>query len=696
MRAYSKMVKLEDYLYKIEYPSLDYEYAHKYFRNNYDILSDGSCSAVYSSNGLFGKNLDLTYDESVSFIVINKFGTYDVIGVAGGIKRLNKDFVESGRHSKLYKILPFVINSGMNSAGVYAGLNIVPNGDAGETTGTNPDSLERVNALMLVRYILDKCGSAKEAIWKIQMTDVYCPHTDDRSEEYHLIVGDEKECYIVEFIDNKTVIIPIIEYKWITNYYRDGVEFNSDGTIDWTTLTPHANGTYRNNIIAETFAGSDMITEEQMKELMRDKLRYTRTYEEPEWYDEFCGVYPVYGDLTQELLHNDPSSFDGIFNEAKSQYEERVRGLTSTWQTVSSTIYNIVDKTINIVVDEGDVEYEFDIAGNDLNQTMIKAPCGGLLFDETQFEIKETSDGTRYVGMIEKEVEPPIEEYLKKATVEDNKLTIEDQDGTLIEYDPTPEFEKVLYIIEDEADFSRIPTLLEEYKEVLYHYVGNKYVEDPDGVVRLFTYDCYLPYSQLFMKDGLTTYMFSGDAIGVCIYNNNNVNHVYELSIFVTEGSATAREQWVQLDSAGVYEQYRFIADFSKPEEIVVDITHEQSRAILLKLKQGIICNIGLYKSNALDAEGYSLVYCGWTQVNPTVKKHTWKHSSFEYVITFEMYQGESPFEALNYTCKLEAIKSIELDVSMPTNPLTTHALSTKGVYDFVDQAIKRLITGKY
>lgn len=544
------MVKLEDYLYKIEYPSLDYEYAHKYFHNNYDLLAEGSCSAVYSSNGLFGKNLDLTYDESVSFIVINKFGTYDVIGVAGGIKRLNKDFVESGRPSRLYKVLPFVINSGMNSAGVYAGLNIVPNGDAGKTTGTNPDSLERVNALMLVRYVLDKCGSAKEAIWKIQMTDVYCPHTDDRSEEYHLIVGDKKECYIVEFIDNKTVVIPVIEHKWMTNYYREGAEFNSDGTLNWESLTPHANGTHRSDIIAETFAGFDWITEEQMKELMRDKLRYTRTYEEVEWNDEFCGVYPTYGNLTQEILHNFPESFEGIFNEAKSQYEERVRGLTSTWQTVSSTIYNIVDKTISIVVDEGEVEYEFDMAGNELNPQIVKAPCGGLLFDETQFEMRETTDGTRYVGLIEQEVEPPIDEYLKKATVEGYKLTIEDQDGTLIEYDPTPEFEKVVHVIEDQSEWDDIPTLLEDYTEVLYHFVGNKSVEDDDKVVRSYTFEGDLPYQQTYSHGGINTYVFAGDVVGTYSYGAENyIDHVYELTVLIDEGATVAREVWLELDA---------------------------------------------------------------------------------------------------------------------------------------------------
>ena len=436
MSVYTQMVRMSDYLYKIEYPSLDYEHAYRYFRNHFDVGSVlGACSAVYSDNGFFGKNMDIVYDESVSFVVVNRFGNYDTIGIAGGIPELTREVVENEEYTPMYRVLPFMLNSGMNSAGVYAGLNTVYSGDAGETTGTNPTSHRRVNVLMLVRYLLDRCGTAKEAVWKLQLLDIYCPHTVDRNEEYHLMIGDKDECYAVEFIDNKVVVTQLAEHKWLTNYYRAGAELDFMGMLDWTTLTPHARGTRRSDIIAEKFSGLTEITEEQLKYLMRTELAYTATYTMSDRYDEYCGEYDTYGDLTQEVLHNNPSAFSGIASEMTSKYMSRIRGITDTMQTATSTVYNIVDKTLNIVADEDGKEFALDIAGFDIGIAVSMAPCGGLMFDANQFFMKETPDGQPYVAM-NSEQHVMDEDFLKRARTDGKSLYITDRYDHTLRYDP--------------------------------------------------------------------------------------------------------------------------------------------------------------------------------------------------------------------------------------------------------------------
>lgn len=397
MKPYVKLNRLAEYLYTIEYTSFDYEYAYKFMHSRYAPKQVGACSAVYSDNGLFGKNFDWFYSTDVEFVVINRGGNYDTIGVAGAVPTLNKEFVESGEDSDMYKILPFLINDGMNNAGVFAGLNVVPSGDAGKTTGTNPTSTKPpVSAMMLPRYVLDRCGSAKEAVWTIQNLNIYCPHNDNLEEEVHLIVGDIHNQYLIEFINNKTVVIELTENKWITNYYRYGAEFLADGHLDWQTLTPHANGTHRSDIIADAFAGNTELYVDDLKVLMREKLAYTNMYTDNAWMDELCADYGAgsYGDLTQSVLHNNPSAFNAVYASAQTRYQNRERDDKKTWQTCHSNIYDIEALRLNVVVDEDGVEFDMDMTGSTKPiRKKVMAPCGGLELDETLFDVKEDIDG---------------------------------------------------------------------------------------------------------------------------------------------------------------------------------------------------------------------------------------------------------------------------------------------------------------
>lgn len=544
MSVYTQMVRMSDYLYKIEYPSLDYEHAYRYFRNHFDVGSVlGACSAVYSDNGFFGKNMDTVYDESVSFVVVNRFGNYDTIGIAGGIPELTREVVENEEYTPMYRVLPFMLNSGMNSAGVYAGLNTVYSGDAGETTGTNPTSHRRVNVLMLVRYLLDRCGTAKEAVWKLQLLDIYCPHTVDRNEEYHLMIGDKDECYAVEFIDNKVVVTQLAEHKWLTNYYRAGAELDFMGMLDWTTLTPHARGTRRSDIIAEKFSGLTEITEEQLKYLMRTDLAYTATYTMSDRHDEYCGEYDTYGDLTQEVLHNNPSAFSGIASEMTSKYMSRVRGITDTMQTATSTVYNIVDKTLNIVADEDGKEFALDIAGFDIGIAVSMAPCGGLMFDANQFFMKETPDGQPYVAM-NSEQHVMDDDYLKRARTDGKSLYITDRYDHTLRYDPPI------------MDVAKEPAVYNEEKLVVTKNDASKVEYEAPLADAYIDKEDKRTYLEILKKDG-TKVRF--DSVDMRIVEFTSAGDHLESDTSIDEILAEPEVMWI-----GLYQKAYYQFDFNR------------------------------------------------------------------------------------------------------------------------------------
>lgn len=372
--AFDKMDKVADWLYEVEYDFSDYDYAYKYLKERYgEIEPNFACSAVYK-NGLFGKNYDWLYSDIVDFVVHSSGNGYKSIGVAGGIPQLTKDFVESKEYDAIYKMVPFLINEGVNEYGVFVGLNVVPTNDTkqGEpfstiTTGTNPDLTSKpVCSMMLPKIVLDKCKTANEAISLISDSlNVYCPHSPNFSQEMHLFVGDSTKQYIVEFINNTTNIIDVTNsYPWMTNFYRTDAEFNDDGTVIWQSLTDHATSVKRNDIIAEHFGDIESLAD--MQNLMNNLLKYTHTYTTPyDWVDEFVYNYgeESFGDLTLELAETDPTAFDDVINYYVDKYEHRDRTEPITWQSEHSCVYDISNQKLYVVVQEDGIQHEmhFDV-----------------------------------------------------------------------------------------------------------------------------------------------------------------------------------------------------------------------------------------------------------------------------------------------------------------------------------------------
>lgn len=344
--------KIEDYLYMVEYNDLDYEAGIEFCMNRYNPPAAG-CSSVRFSN-YYGRNYDWYYDDKASFIIKRKAtqGKHASIGVAGGL--ITEAQASSGEYNEMYTYLPFIVVDGINDRGVVCNINVLPELDRkGTTTGTNPGK-QNVPMACLVRKILDDADSADDAIYKIQHDyNIIAPSSEHISTEMHYMIADENKTYVVEFVNNVPVIIQNFVHgkEIMTNFYLDGY------TGTRASLTPFAMGIERYNILSDNFTSASSV--DGMLDLMRS-VNYTKAYsaeEDPVWYSEFAGIYDEYGRLDKD---SPPEEYAGILAYVRGLFANRTRD-GKTWQTVHTSVFDIINRKIVVVSQENDSKYEFYI-----------------------------------------------------------------------------------------------------------------------------------------------------------------------------------------------------------------------------------------------------------------------------------------------------------------------------------------------
>ena len=294
-------------MYEINYNFIDYNYANAYYKQTYT-LNEFACSSIRKGN-FWGRNFDWYYNNDVDFVVRVPaiFGRHSSIAVSGGMKEMSKYFVESGKYSTMYKIVPFNILDGINDAGVFCNNNVVPR-DKGETTATIPTEFKtaEVSMMMLNRYILDNYSSATEAVEDIKKhISVYTSDALGQiGYDCHYLIGDSNKTYVLEIINN---VVTYKEHNIMTNFHIDGVQFNNDGTVytpatqdsshsatKTNKITPYGSGLERYNIMVNSYNSISSI--EDMLSLMHVDLNYNKAYTaavDPldDWYTEFVGNY---------------------------------------------------------------------------------------------------------------------------------------------------------------------------------------------------------------------------------------------------------------------------------------------------------------------------------------------------------------------------------------------------------------------
>lgn len=386
--------KITDYLYEIWYENIDYERAYEYFKETNTDIKSGACSAVRFGD-TFGRNFDWIYDEGASFIVHtpNVAGRKASVGIAGNLSALTNVVAETTAYNDAYHILPFYLLDGINDAGVTACINVVPTDYGTNITIPEIEQKYQISARMIIRFILDKFGTAREAAEFIRdYVSVYCSdNLHEMHYELHVMVSDATENFIIEFKDNRNVITEVGFGEnqlrpAMTNFYINGVTTSTIGGIENQLYTPetqdadhnaydtngislHGAGLERYNLITaalnEAAASIETGLEEyydyrSIVENIMESIKYTRTYAsseavaEPFWYSEYVG-----GDLT---VKSDPGEFIEPIDLSAIAYLNKTRDSSSpyygTWQTTHSSIYDMNNKTLTVhIQDDFTTEY---------------------------------------------------------------------------------------------------------------------------------------------------------------------------------------------------------------------------------------------------------------------------------------------------------------------------------------------------
>lgn len=365
--------RLEEYLYTINYDSYDWKKGNKALRKGELPLSCGACSSVRNGNW-FGRNYDWYYDNAEEFVirVSGNEKRFASIGVAS-FPKITKKEAEKRKINELYDYLPFFTLDAINEYGVVCNINVVPSGDKGFTKGTHPDAKEEICQIMLPRYVVDNFKSAREAAEYIRdNVNVYVFGDSNGYQEIHAMIADEKDTFILEFINNECIVLDVSDKPYMTNFYIEGTTPNEDGTVytPYTAasgkfassngITPYGAGLERYNCIVNNYDNTD--NREGMLDLMTNKLKYTNGYtidEDSEyWCTEMVSNTKTFGNLTVDTTYD---KYDGIKALTKRYFAERSREKTrdkegSTWQTVHSSVYDIKNRVLYVVVQEEGAE----------------------------------------------------------------------------------------------------------------------------------------------------------------------------------------------------------------------------------------------------------------------------------------------------------------------------------------------------
>lgn len=331
---------LAPYLYHITFYDYSIDKATAFFTSVESALHGGACSVVRNGN-FIGRNLDFLYNETAEFVIQVPAapGRYASIGVSSCDFFLTKEIVDSQKDSPYIELIPYFTTDGVNDQGVYISINMAPTGDSGYTTGTNPGA-QTLSASMVVRYVLDNCKSAKEACEMLSKMNIT---TVSFIGEFHYLIADANDTYVVELIDNKVV------------YSKDAGCIMTNFNLLTKGYTPHAMGIERYEILKENY--DEGATLDGMSNLMQ-RVKYSKFYDPsntPVWYSEVNGQ--TWNDKVIDM--NTPAATkQELINDLIEKFRKKTRdGGEALWITVHESVYDIDAKTLRVYSQEDYSKY---------------------------------------------------------------------------------------------------------------------------------------------------------------------------------------------------------------------------------------------------------------------------------------------------------------------------------------------------
>lgn len=337
------ITKIEDYLYAIDCGHVSEAVADRIV-GRLDVDVEVACASVRKGD-LHARNFDWYYSEEAEFVVrCGGHGEkYASIGVAS-LSGIENGFAEKGLYTPLYHFLQLYTVDGINETGLVVNTNIVPEGDVGSTVGTNPGGMRLCSAI-IPRYLLDNAGSVEEAVALLQAADIYSYQDEEGPFELHFMISDPEKTAVVEFIDNKMIVL--YDENIMTNFY-----------LSLDDYTEHAMGIERYEILVDGYGA--VTDESSMLDLMKE-VWYSRSYTQtdPAWLSEDYGtVYNEKGEVFGRS--SDLEDFRKVLEEEQARFIGRTRDGT-TWQTVHTSLFNLEDRSLKVIAQENGELFTFSL-----------------------------------------------------------------------------------------------------------------------------------------------------------------------------------------------------------------------------------------------------------------------------------------------------------------------------------------------
>lgn len=378
---------ISEWMYGVEYDDFDFDMMAQYLDENMAPTIAGACSEVRKGN-FVGRNLDwYITDEATAIIKVDaknpdhapglahiSDARYASIGTVGATGLFTRDVAQSGKPHDIYQIMPVFEAEGINTEGLYVGINVAPTGEMSlDSTRwkpfewgigaayTNPASQYTYCVALINRILLDHAASVEEAIELVKAINWYEPvnfPVEGMSQSFHWLIADAKKNCILEFVDNQPVFL-----------VTDQVTTPSLSTI----MTNFGNSIYQAGIIQNYGCGYERYDEavdiydqvpataEGMKQIMQ-KLWYSEGYTRQQGEDDFrySDVIPddvSYLELTRHPeWKTDYQYMIDVITDEQDRFIHRIGWHTDDcdlWYTTHTGVYDLNARSYQILLHEG-------------------------------------------------------------------------------------------------------------------------------------------------------------------------------------------------------------------------------------------------------------------------------------------------------------------------------------------------------
>lgn len=403
--------KATDYLYEAELDyDFDYSLATKYYQKYMPSL--GGCSAISIGNTR-GRNYDWEYSEGIEFVVRTSKtnNRHASIGISSVTDMTNKEAMDGTYHDEQYDMLPFLTLDGINDAGIYVNVNVVPFQSLGKWEMKNSDPSDDMQELCGPRLILDNCSYLTDVVKEFDKYDWF---SLGNNEETHLMVTGPRSA------EDHSVTTAVFEFvpgingeKYrklcvISNNEADKVLVNNDEERFYKTsaknlimtnfnlwkfdvslsreeqlgdgigsLINEPMGYERYESLYASGATKDKVTLNEMQDIMK-RVYYSNAYSlfTPNfWYSEY-GFKKSDLRLISESERNPYGNIDNVYSKytegfelIKTQLESwknrnRQEGPSdkqNLWETIHTSIFDYTNSSFRIIPAEGNIYYEYKL-----------------------------------------------------------------------------------------------------------------------------------------------------------------------------------------------------------------------------------------------------------------------------------------------------------------------------------------------